>query len=145
MEQAAEKPIYDCFIDLKAAYDTVPRSRLWKVCQEYSVSKKLYRLLQALYASTKSAVRVDGELTDWFDVNTSLRQGCFLSPALFNVYIDHVLRRTLDQVEKEERMMWREEWESNKNEVRREFRLPDGRRMRGDLAQGKDRIMLFST
>ena len=50
---------------------------------------KLCRLLKALYASTISAVRVDGELTDWFDVNTGLRQGCLLSPALFNVYIDH--------------------------------------------------------
>ena len=48
MEQAAEKhkPIYACFIDLKAAYDTVPRSELWKVCQEYSMPKKLCRLLQ---------------------------------------------------------------------------------------------------
>ena len=104
MEQATEKhkQIYACFIDLKAAYDTVPRWKLWKVCQEYSVPKKLCRLLQALYAGTKSAVREDGELSDWFDVNTGLRQGCLLSPALFNVYIDHVLRRTLDEVEKEE-------------------------------------------
>ena len=119
MEQAAEKhkPIYACFIDLKAAYGTVPRSRLWKVCQEYSVSKKLSRPFQALYASTKSAFRVDGELTDWLDVNTGLRQGCLLSLALFNVYIDHVLRRTLDQVEKEEKMMWREEWESKRSEM----------------------------
>ena len=99
------------------------------------------RLLQALYAGTKSAVRVNGELTDCFDVNTGLRQGCLLSPALFNVYIDHVLRRTLDQVEKEERMMRRDEWESKGSGVRLEYRLPDGRRVRGDLAQGEDRIM----
>ena len=72
----------------------------------------------SLYASTKSAVREDGELTDWFDVNTGLRQGCLLSPALFNVYIDHVLRRTLDQVEKEERVMRRDEWESKGSGVR---------------------------
>ena len=139
--RSISRSLLDCFIDLKAAYDTVPRSRLWKVCQEYSVSKKLCRLLQALYASTKSAVRVDGELTDWFDVNTGLRQGCILSPVLFNVYIDHVLRRTLDHVEKEERMMCLEEWESKRSGVRLEYRLPDGRRVRGDLAQGEDRIM----
>ena len=102
---------------------------------------KLCRLLQALYAGTKSEVRVDWELTDWFDVNTGLRQGCLLSPALFNVYIDHVLRRTLDQVEKEERVMRRDEWESKGSGVRLEYRLPDGRRVRGDLAQGEDRIM----
>ena len=77
---------------------------------------------------------MDGELTDWFDVNTSLRQGCFLSPTLFIDYFDHVLRRTLDQVEKEERMMWREEWESKVKRVRLEYRLPDVRRVRGDLA-----------
>jgi len=79
------KPIYSCFIDLKAAYDTVQRKRLWEICSEYSISMKLCRLMQALYAGTKSAVRVEGELTDWFEVKNGLRQGCLLSPALFNV------------------------------------------------------------
>ena len=90
----------------------VPRIRQSKVCQEYFVSKKLCRLLQTLFTSTKSAVRLDGELTELFDVN-----------------IDHVLRRYLDQLENEERMMWRDELESKRNRVRLEYRLPDGRRV----------------
>ena len=90
-----------------------------------------------------NAIRIHDfrQLFFWFDVNTGLRQGCLLSLALFNVYIDHVLRRTLDQVEKEERMMWREEWESKSSGVRLEYMLPDGRWVRGDLAQGEDLIM----
>ena len=103
--------------------------------------KKICRLLQALYAGTKSAVREDGELNDWFDVNTGLRQGCLLSPALFNVYIDHVLRRTLDEVEKEERAIWGDGLESRRSGVRFEYRMPDGRRVRGDLTEGKDRVL----
>ena len=81
---------------------------------------------------------MDGLMSiDWFDDNTA----AFFSLALFNVYIDHVLMRTLDQVEKEERMMLREEWESKRSGVRLEYRLPDGRRVRGGLAQGEYLIM----
>ncbi len=66
-------------------------------------------------------MRVEGELTDWFDIVNGLRQGCRLSPILFNVYIDHVLKVALKGYE---------------GNVRIEFRTPDGRRARGDLCEG---------
>ena len=92
---------------------------------DYSVSVKLCRLLKALYASTISAVRVDGELTDWFDVNTGLRQGCMLSPALFNVYIDHVIRIKLIELAREEKKVYGVEWEARRSGVHIEYRMPE--------------------
>lgn len=86
---------YMCFIDLKAAYDTVNREALWEVARRYGISEKLVSLMRALYHDTQSAVRVEGGLTDWFSVNVGLRQGCLLSPMLFNVFIDHVIRESL--------------------------------------------------
>ena len=123
MEQAKVKkvPLYMCFIDLKAAYDTVKRSELWLAVEEYGVSSKLCRLLKALYANTQAAVRVEGELTEWFDVKTGLRQGCLLSPALFNVFIDRVVKRALANMD---------------HGVSIRYVLPDGRVHLGDEVKG---------
>jgi hypothetical protein len=68
-----------CFVDLKAAYDTVNREA------QYGVSEKLCNIIRALYTATKAAVTVEGKLTDWFDIVNGLRQGWLLSPILFNV------------------------------------------------------------
>ena len=87
--------LYMCFIDLKAAYDSVRRNDLWATVEEYGVSSKLCRLLKTLYVGTQASVRVEGELTDWFEVKCGLRQGCLLSPGLFNVFMDRVVRRSL--------------------------------------------------
>jgi exonuclease III len=127
MEQARDKrvPLFMCFIDLKAAYDTVRRNELWIVLKEYGVSSKLCRLLRSLYAGTQSAVRVEGELTDWFEVKTGLRQGCLLSPILFNVFIDRVVKRALAGMG---------------HGVRVEYRLPDGRVHLGDHVRGSFKV-----
>jgi len=143
MEQAAAKnmPVYSSYIDIKAAYDSVPRKTLWEVCSQYDIPKKLCRLLQALYSKTKAAVRVEGELTDWFDVKTGLRQGCLLSPLLFNVYIDHILRKALNELEEEEKKLFGDEWEEKRAGIRIEYRMPDGRRVCGDLVEGSERVL----
>ncbi len=62
------------------------------------MSDKLLRLLRALYEGTQLAVRVEGELTDWFEVRSGLRQGCLLFATLFNFYIDRVIRRTISDL-----------------------------------------------
>lgn len=92
MTRRKRTPVHMCFIDLKAAYDSVNRDTLWTVLERYGVPRKLRSLIKALYHKTDAAVRVNGELTEWFEVKTGLRQGCLLSPALFNVYIDFVVR-----------------------------------------------------
>ncbi|XP_031638882.1 uncharacterized protein LOC116351002 [Contarinia nasturtii] len=57
------------------AYDCVPRSKLWSVLSEYGINGFLLRAIKSLYANSKSAVRVDGDLSDWFEVRNGLRQG----------------------------------------------------------------------
>ena len=101
MEQARVKRVAlsMCFVDFKAAYDSLNRGALWKIMRSYGVSDKICKLIRALYGSSKSAVRVDGELSEWFDIKTGVRQGCVLSPLLFNVYIDYVIREALAGVD----------------------------------------------
>ena len=92
--------------------------------RQYGISTKLVRLMKALYHDTQSTVRVEGELTEWFRVNTGIRQGCLMSPMLFNVYIDHVVRKSLTDLEK--------------HGIEVAYRMPDGRLNR---AQGNERIL----
>jgi hypothetical protein len=93
---------------------------------QYGVSEKLCNIIRALYTETKAAVRVEGELTDRFDIVNGLRQECLLSPILFNVNINHVLKIAL---------------KGYKGTVRIEFRMSDGRRARGALCEGVERVM----
>ena len=61
--------------------------------------KKIICLLQALYKETFSAVRVDGELTDWFQTVIGVLQGCVLSPILFCIFLEVVMARALEMEE----------------------------------------------
>ena len=126
MEETRDECIslFMCFIDLKAAYDTINREALWEIVRRYGVSTKLVRLMQAIYCDTQSAVRVEGELTDWFKINTGLRQGCLLSPMLFNAFIDHVIRESLADMEE--------------HGIEIAYRMPDGRLQR---LRGSERIL----
>ncbi len=59
---------------------------------------KLLRLIQALYSdTTSSCVRSEGDLSGWFPVEAGLRQGCVLSPLMFNIFFDFVIRRAVDE------------------------------------------------
>jgi len=89
-------PLHLCFVDLKQAYDSVWREGLWEVLRVRGVRPKLLRLIKALYRDTSCAVRSEGGLGKWFKVGTGLRQGCVLSPLLFNVFFDYVIRRAVE-------------------------------------------------
>ena len=75
------------FVDYRQAYDSVHRPSLWSILRQFSVPEKLVRLIQACYANSKGCVKVGGELTSEFDVDTGLRQGFPLSCMLFNTCI----------------------------------------------------------
>jgi len=79
---------YCAFIDFKKAYDSINRHLLWKRLYDVGVCGKMLSAVKSLYSSVMSCVRVNSFKTEWFDVKCGLRQGCILSPLLFNLFIN---------------------------------------------------------
>lgn len=77
-----------CFIDVKKAFDRVFRSGMWQRLAEEGICGKMWRVLRSIYAKVESCVIVGDSTTDWFDVDTGVRQGCVLSPVLFAIFIN---------------------------------------------------------
>ena len=86
-----KKSTFAAFIDFKKAYDCVNRNVLWKKLHDIGVNGKMFSALQSLYHNVRCCVRVNGLFTPWFDVNRGLKQGCLLSPILFNFFINDLL------------------------------------------------------
>ena len=85
-----------CFIDLQKAYDSVDRELLWKVLTRFGVPIKMLRIIRNFHDGMQVRVRTDdGEHSEWFDVTQALRQGCVLSPILFNVFFPAALHVVL--------------------------------------------------
>ena len=61
--------------------------------REYGISEKLIRILNNLYENTQAQVRVNGTLSECLALKTGVKQGCVLSPLLFNIFMDWVVRR----------------------------------------------------
>ena len=87
-----QKDIYICFIDYTRALDCVDHNKLWVSLQNMGVPNHLICLLKNLYADQEAAVRTEHGLTEWFKVEKGVRQDCILSPYLFNLYAEHIIR-----------------------------------------------------
>ena len=87
-----KKDLFVCFLDLEKAYDRVDRGKLWEVLGECGVVGKLGRGLRAFYKNSRACVRIKRRETEFFEVECGLRQGCVLSPSLFNMFIDRVVK-----------------------------------------------------
>ena len=96
MDKAREfqKNIYFCFIDYAKAFDCVDHNKLWKILKEMGISDHLTYLLKNLYAGQEATVRTGHGTTDWFQIGQGVRQGCILSPCLFNLYAEYIMRNT---------------------------------------------------
>ena len=94
MEKAREfqKNIYFCFIDSAKAFDCVDHNKLWKIFQEMGIPDHLTCLLRNVYADQEATVRTGHGETDWFKIGKGVRQGCILSPYLFNLYTEYIMR-----------------------------------------------------
>ena len=93
MEKAREfqKNIYFCFIDYAKAFDYVDQ-KLWKILQDLGIPDHLTCLLKKLYAGQEATVRTGHGATDWFQIGKRVCQGCILSPCLFNLYAEYIMR-----------------------------------------------------
>ena len=87
-KQEVPKNIYFCFIDYAKAFDCVDHNKLWKILKEMGIPDHLTHLLRNLYAGQEATVRTGHETTDWFQIGKGVRQGCVLSPCLFNFYAE---------------------------------------------------------
>ena len=94
IEKAREFPknIYFCFIDLAIAFDCVDHNKLWKILKEMEIPDHLTCLLINLHAGQKATVRTGHGTTDWFQIRKGVRQDCVLSPCLFNLYAEYIMR-----------------------------------------------------
>ena len=89
-----QKSIYFCFIDYAKAFDCVDHNKLWKILKEMRIPDHLTCLLRNLYAGQEETVRTGHGTTDWFQIGKGVHQGCILSPCLFNLYAEYIMRNT---------------------------------------------------
>ena len=95
-----QKNIYFCFIEYTKAFDCVDHHKLWKILQEMGIPGHLTCLLRNLYAGQDATVRTGHGTTDWFQIGKGVRQGCILSPCLFNLYAEYIMGNTrLDEAQ----------------------------------------------
>ena len=88
-----QKNIYYCFIDYAKDFDCVDHNRLWKILQEMRIQDHLTCLLRNLYAGQEATVRTGHGTTGWFQIGKGVRQGCILSPCLFNLYAEYIMQK----------------------------------------------------
>ena len=102
IEKAKEfqKNIYFCFIDYAKAFDCVDHHKLWKILKEMGVPDHLTCFLRNLYRGQEETVRNEHGTIDWFQIGKGVHQGCILSPYLFNLYAEYIMRNSgLDEAQ----------------------------------------------
>ena len=84
-----QKNIYFCFTGYAKAFDCVDHNKLWKILKEMGIPDHLTCLLRNLYAGQEATGH---GTTDWFQIGKGVCQGCVLSPCLFNLYAEYIMR-----------------------------------------------------
>ena len=94
IEKAREfqKNIYFCFIDYAKAFNCMDHNKLWKILKEIGIADHLTCLLRNLYAGQEATVRTGLGTIVWFQIRKGVHQGYILSPCLFNLYAEYIMR-----------------------------------------------------
>ena len=87
-----QKNIYFCFIEYTKAFDCVDHNKLWKILKEMGIPDHLTCLLRNLCTGEEAIVRIRHGTTDWFQIGKGVCQCCILSPCLFNLYAEYIMR-----------------------------------------------------
>ena len=80
------------FVDLRKAYDSVPKKALWLMLQKYSIPPMMIHLLQSLHVGMKAEVIIGGRVALEIEVQNGLRQGCTIAPTLVNLYFNLMIK-----------------------------------------------------
>ena len=95
-----------CFIDYTKAFDCVDHNKLWKILKEMGIPDHLTCLLRNLYAGQEATVRTGHGRTDCFQIGKGVCQGCILSPCLFNLYAEYIMRNAgLEEAQAKSRLL----------------------------------------
>ena len=92
IEKAREFQRNFCFIDYAKVFYCVDHNKLWKILKEMGIPDHLTCLLRNLYAGQEATVQTRHGTTDWFQIGKGIHQGCILSPCLFNLYAEYIMR-----------------------------------------------------
>ena len=90
-----QQDLYQVFIDFKKAFDRVWHEALWATMKKYNISTNLIQVIKNLYNKATSVVFINGSIKDWFRTTVGVRQGCLLSPTLFNIFLEKVMTDAL--------------------------------------------------
>ena len=82
-----KKYIFSCFVDFSKAFDSIPRYTLFKKLLDHNITGKVYDCLVNFYTKDLSCIKIGGRITNSFTVNQGVKQGCILSPLLFNIFL----------------------------------------------------------
>ena len=106
LEQSHEwnSSLYVVFVDFEKAFDSLHRASLWKILRHYGFPQKLVSIIKSLYKNFQCQVIHNNQLTEPFKVETGVRQGCILSPMLFSLAIDWLMRRVTQ--DKKQGIQW---------------------------------------
>ena len=104
-QESSRKTSNSALLTMPRIFDCVDHNKLWKILREMGIPDYLTCLLRNLYAGQEAAVRTGHGPTDWFQIGKEVRQGCILSPCLFNFYAEYIMRNTgLEEAQLESRL-----------------------------------------
>ena len=92
-----QQNLYHVFIDFKKAFGRVWHAALWATMRKYNISANLVRTIEQLYDKATSAVQMNGSIGEWFRTTVGVRQGCLLSPTLFNIFLEQIMSDALEE------------------------------------------------
>ena len=82
-----QQDLFHVFVDFKTVFDRVWHAALWSTMKLYNINANLIRLIESLYSKATSTVYYNGSVGEWFRTTVGVRQGCLLSPTLFNIFL----------------------------------------------------------
>ena len=85
--------IFGCFVDFQKAFDSIPRYNLFEKLLTHNINGKFYDCLANLYIGDQSCIKIEDRITDTFIANQGVKQGCILSPLLFNIFLSDLQQK----------------------------------------------------
>ena len=85
-----QQDLFHVFVDFKTAFDRVWHAILWSTMKVYNINASLIKVIESLYSKATSAVNYNGSVWEWFRTTVGVRQGCLLSPTLFNICLERM-------------------------------------------------------